>query len=207
MPTPHGVQFELSSRRPRCTGSVTAVLAVIVSPTTTVEGCSEGSVPCSRERGRNRESSCLPSVCRHASPRSSTTVHPPYSSTKYDVCDSCPYRYSEGAIGSQQHTSVDLLSQPPQQGLFVANNSGRTYSAPRYDDATGGDFRTSPPQDERFGAVPARRFLPEGSAQSQLTLTRQVGGTVMELLVQLCGGDGGAVVVSMMSQAFPAGTV
>lgn len=67
---------------------------------------------------------------------------------------------------------------------------------------------TAPPppfQDERFGAVPARRCSPEGSAQSQLALTRQVGGTVMELLVQLCGGDGGAVVVGMMAQAFPAG--
>lgn len=28
---------------------------------------------------------------------------------------------------------------------------------------------------------------------------------MVDLLVQLCGGDGGAVVVGMMSQAFPAG--
>lgn len=38
-----------------------------------------------------------------------------------------------------------------------------------------------------------------------LSQTRRVGGTVLDLLVQLCGGDGGAVVVGMMSQAFPAG--
>lgn len=44
-----------------------------------------------------------------------------------------------------------------------------------------------------------------GSAQSQLALTRQVLGTVVELVVQMCGGDGGAVVVGMMSQALPAG--
>lgn len=62
-------------------------------------------------------------------------------------------------------------------------------------------------QDERLGATPAPRSFPKGSAQSRLALTRQVGGTVVDLLVQLCGGDGGAVVVGMMSQAFPAGMI
>lgn len=50
-----------------------------------------------------------------------------------------------------------------------------------------------------------RSSSPLESPQSQLALTRRVGGTVLDLLVQLCGGDGGAVVVGMMSQAFPTG--
>lgn len=62
-------------------------------------------------------------------------------------------------------------------------------------------------QDERFRAAAAGRSSSSSvvSAQSQLALARKVGGTVLELLVQLCGGDGGAVVVGMMSQACPAG--
>lgn len=44
-----------------------------------------------------------------------------------------------------------------------------------------------------------------GSALSLLVLTRRVGGAVLDLLVQLCGGDGGAVVVGMMSMALPGG--
>lgn len=59
--------------------------------------------------------------------------------------------------------------------------------------------------DERFGIPYGRRAFAEGSAQSRLALTRQVSRTVMDLLVQLCGGDGGAVLVGMMSQAFPSG--
>lgn len=74
---------------------------------------------------------------------------------------------------------------------------------------------TAPPQqtqqdESSFGSATAGAgaggSFAAGSAQSQLALTRQVGGTVMDLLVQLCGGDGGAVVVGMMSQAFPSGT-
>ncbi|CAM9109555.1 unnamed protein product, partial [Hapterophycus canaliculatus] len=60
-------------------------------------------------------------------------------------------------------------------------------------------------QDERFGVHSGRRAFAEGSAQSRLALTRQISRTVVDLLVQLCGGDGGAVLVGMMSQAFPAG--
>ena len=71
-------------------------------------------------------------------------------------------------------------------------------------------------QEERFGlfgggpnrgssSASAAAAAAVGSAQSQLSLTRQVLGTVVELVVQLCGGDGGAVVVGMMSQALPAG--
>lgn len=60
-------------------------------------------------------------------------------------------------------------------------------------------------QDDRFGVPPGRRVFAEGSAQSRLALTRQISRTVVDLLVQLCGGDGGAVLIGMMSQAFPAG--
>lgn len=70
------------------------------------------------------------------------------------------------------------------------------------------DNRVPPPrrsQEERRGAARDRSSSPLESPQSQLALTRRVGGTVLDLLVQLCGGDGGAVVVGMMSQAFPTG--
>lgn len=93
----------------------------------------------------------------------------------------------------------ELAFTPPQHPTF------RAHAAPRCGVACDVTTSIRVSQDERFGAAPARRFSLEGSAQSQLALTRQVGATVMDLLVQLCGGDGGAVVVGMMSQAFPAG--
>lgn len=68
-------------------------------------------------------------------------------------------------------------------------------------------FRTDGRKEERLGAAAERRSVPSGSVQSQLVLTRRVGGTVLDLLVQLCGGDGGAVLVGMMAQAFPAGEI
>lgn len=61
-------------------------------------------------------------------------------------------------------------------------------------------------QEDSWGRPPARgsQSAPE-STLSLLVLTRRVGGAVLDLLVQLCGGDGGAVVVGMLSGAFPGG--
>lgn len=61
-------------------------------------------------------------------------------------------------------------------------------------------------QEDSWGRPPVRGLQPAPeSALSLLVLTRRVGGAVLDLLVQLCGGDGGAVVVGMLSGAFPGG--